>query len=268
MYPRRQCAFNVMNTYSSPLKPRHTQGAKVEALSPGCYRLSIPGGKSRDYRWAQLDDYKLYGRDRFFWQAPCALNIRARVSQDALSGTWGFGFWNDPFTASLGLGGMARRLPALPNTAWFFHASPPNYLSLRDDLPAQGFLAAVFSSALVPSPLLAPSLLAFPLLAWRPAARLFRRLSRWMIKEDSCRVETTQTDWHSYHIELTTHSSSFKLDGVTLYETPAVPQGRLGLVLWIDNQYAGFDPTGRLKYGTLENPPAWLEIEFINLFFR
>jgi hypothetical protein len=46
------------------------------------------------------------------------------------------------------------RLPALPNTAWFFFASPPNYLSLRDDLPAQGALAAVFRSPRLPASLL------------------------------------------------------------------------------------------------------------------
>jgi hypothetical protein len=35
----------------------------------------------------------------------------------------------------------------------------------------------------------------------------------------------------------------------------------LGLVLWIDNQYAAFPPTGRLRIGSLLNPEsAWLEL--------
>src|SRR5512146_2593802 len=128
------------------LKPRYTQGARVEEISSSHFRFSIPGGAVGAYRLAQLDDYSQLTRSQLHWHAPCSLLIKARVSENDLPGTWGFGIWNDPFTASLGLGGMARRLPALPITAWFFRASPPDYLSLRDDLPPQGFLAAVFSS--------------------------------------------------------------------------------------------------------------------------
>ena len=244
------------------LKPRHTPGASVAEIFPGNFRFSIPGGKVGTYRLAQLDDYSLSGRSHFQWRSPCGLKIKSRVSGDDLPGTWGFGFWNDPFTASVGLGGMARHLPALPNTAWFFHASPPNYLSLRDDLPAQGFLAAVFSSPPVPSLLLAPGLLAAPLLAWRASARLIRRLARQVIHEDSCLVKTNPTAWHTYHIELTPRVTRFSLDGALIFETAAVPRGRLGMVLWIDNQYAAFSPAGQLGYGTLENPPAWMEIVF------
>ncbi len=245
------------------LRPRHTQRATVEDLTAGHFRLSIPGGPAGEYRLAQLDDYSQSGRGQLDWHTPCSLNLKARVSQNDMRGTWGFGFWNDPFVASLGLGGMARRLPALPNAAWFFHASPPNYLSLRDDLPAQGFLAAVFSSPLISPVLLAPGLLAAPLLAWPPGARFLRRMARRMIHENSCVVQTNPAEWHTYQIELTDHGSRFRVDEKLIFETPVVPRGRLGLVLWIDNQYAGFDPGGRLKYGALDNPPGWLEIELM-----
>ncbi len=251
-----------MTSYGK-LRPKHTAGAKVEESAPGHFRLSIPGGPAGAYRLAQLDDYTPAGRGHFNWQTPCGLKIRARTSQDDLPGTWGFGFWNDPFTASLGLGGMSRRLPALPNAAWFFHASPPNNLSLRDDLPAQGFLSAAFTSPLFPSLLLGLGLLAAPLLAWRPSARFLRRQARRLIREDSCLIKTKPAEWHSYQLEITEHFSSFRLDDQVIFETPAVPLGRLGLVLWIDNQYAAFDPSGRLRYGTLENSPAWLEIEWM-----
>ncbi len=247
----------------SKLKPKQTGGAKVAELSPGHYLLSIPGGQAGKYRLAQLDDYSPAGRSQFSWQAPCELKIRARLSQNDLPGTWGFGFWNDPFTASLGLGGMARRLPALPNAAWFFHASPPNYLSLRDDLPAQDFLAAVFSSPLVPSLLLAPGLLAAPLLAWPLTARFMRRLSRRVIGEGSCLLKTSPAEWHTYQLKVVETGTTFWLDGQAVFETPLAPHGRLGMVLWIDNQFAAFDPAGRLGYGTLENPPARMDIEFI-----
>ena len=243
------------------LKPKYTQGAKVEEISEGHFRFSIPGGAAGAYRLAQLDDYSQSKRSQLPWHSPSSLKIKARVSDNDLPGTWGFGFWNDPFTASLGLGGMGRRLPALPNTAWFFHASPPNYLSLRDDLPAQGFLAAVFSSPPIPSLLLAPGLVATPLLAWRAAARLLRRLARQVIREDSCLVKTNVAEWHTYRIEVDDRSTRFSLDETPIFETAAAPRSRLGMVLWIDNQYAAFNPDGRLSYGRLENPAAWMEIE-------
>jgi hypothetical protein len=54
------------------------------------------------------------------------------------------------------------------------------------------------------------------------------------------------------------------VDEVLTLKTPTAPRGPLGLVLWIDNQYAAFPPNGRLGYGMLANPePAWLEIRDI-----
>ncbi len=119
------------------------------------WRLEIPAGPGGKYRLAQLDDYRDQSRALFPHQPPLALELECRASGDSLPGTWGFGLWNDPFSLSLGLGGGSRRFPALPNTAWFFFASPPNYLSFRDDLPAQGALAAVFRSSPMPAVMLA-----------------------------------------------------------------------------------------------------------------
>jgi len=53
------------------------------------------------------------------------------------------------------------------------------------------------------------------------------------------------------------------VDGAEILRTPLAPRGPLGLVLWIDNQYAAWRPDGRLGFGTLANPAAWLEIENI-----
>src|SRR3989337_439211 len=90
----------------------------VESLPDGGQRLSIPAGAAGQYRLAQLDDTQNRTRQNFLWQARCTLELRARVSADDLPGTWGFGLWNDPFTASLGLGGGTRQLPALPDAGW------------------------------------------------------------------------------------------------------------------------------------------------------
>ena len=43
------------------------------------------------------------------------------------------------------------------------------------------------------------------------------------------------------------------------------PKGPLGLVIWLDNQYAAWQPDGRLRYGTLEAGPAWIEIRDLRI---
>ena len=168
------------------------------------------------------------------------MSLRARASGLHLAGTWGFGFWNDPFTATLGVGGAGRRMPALPNAAWFFSASPPNYLAFRDSHPAQGLLAATFSSPRLPFWLAAPGVLALPLLLVRPAARALRSLAGRVIKEDAARLEIDPREWHSYALEWTAGAVRFQVDGEECLVTPAAPRGPLGFVLWIDNQYAAF----------------------------
>jgi hypothetical protein len=232
----------------------------VEAATDHIH-LSCPAGPAGRYRWAQLDDYMPLRRADFRWRAPLSLEVRARVSVPDLPGTWGFGLWNDPFSATLGLGGMGRRWPTLPNAAWFFYASPPNHLAFRDDHPAHGLLAATFSAPAIPAPLVALGLPALPLLAWPPTARILRRLAGRVIREAAVAVTLDPTDWHLYRLEWRADAARFLVDGQVWLETPVSPRPPLGLVIWIDNQHAAFPPDGRLRMGTLPNPePAWLKV--------
>jgi len=248
------------------LQPNVSGGGSVTSIAPGVWRCEIPAGAAGRYRLAQLDDYRAVPRSRFAWRPPLRLRLRARVSAESLPGTWGFGLWNDPFSVSLGLGGMARRLPALPNAAWFFYASPPNYLSFRDDLPAQGFLAATFCGARWPSVLLALASPAMALTMLRGTADIARRGLRWLVKQDAARLSLpidgrSMTAWHTYSLTWRTAGVTFGVDEATVFETPISPHAPLSLVLWIDNQYAALPPGGRLTYGFLANPQAaWLEI--------
>jgi len=187
--------------------------------------------------------------------------VRARASAPETPGTWGFGLWNDPFSFSLGFGGAGRWFPALPNAAWFFFASPPNHLSLRDDQPGCGALAQVFRSPRLPGPLLGLGLPAAPFLLWPPTARLLRRLARKVVRQDGVALELDPTVWHTYTFTWQAEQVSFRIDHRTVFTTHLKPRGPLGLVLWVDNQYAAFTPAGRLGYGFLENPePAWIEV--------
>ena len=256
------------------LIPRSTPGAKVEEISDGehhqIYRLSIPAGSSDRYRLAQLDDYTKKARSQFPLRPPPSTSLRtsvsfslsARASSNSIAGTWGFGLWNDPFGLSLGFGGTPFRLPALPNAFWFFGASPENYLSFREDKPAQGFLAQTFRSPKF-HPLLIPAGLALPF-----SRKATRRLMGNVIGEDGVRLRLDVTQWHKYELDWREHHVAFKVDDAPAFESSVSPHSPLGIVIWIDNQYAAFTPEGKIGFGVLENPePAWLEVKDIDVTY-
>lgn len=241
-------------------------GGRVQTEGENHWRLSIPPGDSRAYRWAQLDDYQPYARQNFIWHLPVRLSLRARVSGLHLAGTWGFGLWNDPFSLGLMVRGSKRKLPALPNAAWFFYASPPNHLALRDNHPADGLLAATFAAPRLPGAALIPAAPAVPFLLWQPSARMLRRLARLPIKEDAETVRIDPQAWHDYAIEWQSNHVRFIVDGAAYFDTRVSPHGPLGFVLWIDNQYAAFEPGGNVRFGVLPNDEEqWLEVENLQI---
>ena len=243
------------------LTVQKTIGARAELLGDGGVRLGIPAGPAGSYRLAQLDDYQMLPRRALLWQPPVRLQVRARASANDIPGTWGFGLWNNPFGIGLFKGADRLRLPALPQAAWFFFAAPENYLSLHDELPGSGFLAATFSSR---RPSVAQALggsALLPFVMFRGAERRLRQKAKQLVRQDSLQLEVDCTGWHSYQITWTAELVSFSVDGGQELETQIVPGGPLGLVLWVDNQYAAWTPSGRLSYGSLANPqPAWLEL--------
>jgi hypothetical protein len=240
--------------------------SQVLKMGEGSWHLEIPAKNSGGYRLAQLDDHGLFRRGDFRWKPPLTLSLQARVSAQDLPGTWGFGLWNDPFSFLLGNEGVMLRFPALPDAVWFFHASLQNYLSFRDDLPANGFLAATFSSNKVPAALLALASPALALTLIPGAAQWVRRLLQRVIHQDAALIQTNVTDWHEYMLEWDANQIRFSLDGAKFLQTITVPHAPLSLVIWVDNQYAASPPEGRLKYGTLPNPaPAWMELRDIIL---
>jgi hypothetical protein len=241
------------------LRPSSTPGASVKRTE-NRWRMEIPAGRLGAYRLAQLDDYATLSRRDFHHSTPTNIHLEARVSGSGLPGTWGFGLWNDPFGFSFGFGGTPGRIPVLPTACWFFHASPPNWLAFRDRIPARGFFAGTTHSPRLPSLLLAPSLLITPLLILRPLSRLIRRLGSLIVQQEAVAIPETVTEWHQYSIVWLREGVEFGVDGRTILKTSIGLASPLGLVIWIDNQYAAWTPEGRLAYGTLDNPAAWLEI--------
>jgi len=269
------------------LNPRHTPHARVEKISdaPAHYRLSIPSGSSDSYRLAQLDGYASLSRRRFPLRFPpsaslrtsLSLSLSARTSSDSIAGTWGFGLWNDPFGISLGFGGSPFRLPALPNAAWFFGASKENYLSFRDASTASGldtgeknarptrppvgngFLAQAFRSPKF-HPWLVPAVLALPF-----SRKLARRWLGKVIHDDGVALSVDVTQWHRYRLDWSLTRVAFEVDDAPVFESAVSPNPPLGLVIWIDNQYAAFTPEGRIAMGVLEGKDEWLEIKDLEI---
>ncbi|MBL8050625.1 MAG: hypothetical protein JNM46_05330 [Anaerolineales bacterium] len=241
------------------MKSRTTENASIDKTEKG-YILKIPSGDSSAYRFAQIDDY--FGLKRKdFPHHSLTLSLRARTSAFPLSGTWGFGLWNDPFGMSLGFGGNKFRLPTLPNAAWFFGASKENHLSFQNDKPANGFIAQSFRSPKF-HPLLIPAGFVFPF-----SKEQTRKLMGKIIEEDSKTIDIDTTEWHSYKLEWNQNQSlvAWYIDDIQIFESQVNPNPPLGLVIWIDNQFASFTPDGKLSFGVLAGDEAWLEIADLEL---
>ena len=236
---------------------RATRDAGVTSTEDG-WRLGIQKGDSLSYRDAQLDDYSLLPRHQFPHRT-LSLSLRAKASSSSIAGTWGFGLWNDPFGLSLGFGGGPFRLPALPNAVWFFSASPQNYLSFTDDKPAQGFLAQTFRSPKF-HPLLILAGLALPF-----SRKRTRKLLSKIIDEDSVTLSVDVTQWHAYRLEWSMKRVLFYVDDALMFESPVSPNPPLGVIIWIDNQYAAFTPEGKIAFGVLDGKEEWLEIEGLEI---
>jgi hypothetical protein len=248
------------------MNERATRGAKVERIKDG-WRLGIQKGDSSSYRDAQLDEYSQLPRHRFPHRN-LSLSLRARTSSISPAGTWGFGLWNDPFGLSLGFGGSPFRLPALPNAVWFFYGSKENYLSFkspstgahtvptvfREGEVVNGFMAQTFRSPRF-HPLLILAGLALPF-----SRKATRKLLSKVIGEDSITVNVDVTQWHRYKLEWEAKRVAWYVDDALVFESPVSPNPPLGVIIWIDNQYAAFTPEGKIAVGVLEGEEEWLEV--------
>ena len=223
-------------------------------------RLVLPRADKQHYSNAQIDDY---GPGRgLMWRPPLTLTVQARFSheQGPPGGTAGFGLWNDP-------GGARTRRIRPPQAVWFFHAAPPNNLDLDSLAPGQGWFAMTMDAAQWRvAPLLAAAPLGLPLM-WIPALRRrFWPLGQAALRTRIAPVRGSMNRWRTYQIEWLPTRTRFFVDGETILDTPYSPGGPLGLVLWIDNQYAIVRPTGYIAGGRVDlHEPAWLELQNLSV---
>lgn len=224
-------------------------------VTPAFVRLVLNHASATTYSDAQLDDYT--GDAGLRWRPPVALTVRARIgsTSGAVHGTAGFGFWNDP-------GGSRRKRIALPQAIWFFYASPPSNIHLDSLVPGYGWKAMTIDAARLRLLALAPlAPLALGLMQVRWLQRALWPIGQWALGAREALVPGDASQWHTYRIEWRDDHARFCVDDVVLLDTPLTPHGPLGLVLWIDNQYAIVTPRGQLGGGLLDAPEAqWLDL--------
>ncbi|HSQ27273.1 MAG TPA: hypothetical protein VLM80_09130 [Anaerolineales bacterium] len=269
MTERTEAEFLIMDDISQifpGLSATCSKGAGIVLTEEHTWRLQTLAGGSKHYRLAQLDDYHHLTRSKFLWRAGSGFQLRARACEQEIPGTWGFGFWNDPFSMGF-LGDTGKpRWPVLPQTAWFFFASRENHLSIRDDVPGKGSLAMTYAASNMLNMAVYPGLPGMPFLVFRPVARLVRKVFARLLKQDAYKLDLDPTLWHTYGLKWEEEAVIFQVDYKVVFETKISPAGPLGFVLWLDNQYAAFTPQGQISYGFLPNPQAaWIEVSDVHL---
>lgn len=220
--------------------PVEVNGGLVEQAEG--VRLSLPPLAS-GYANAQLDDYKGLRRCDFLHRPPLSLTVEARFSAEP-QGTAGFGFWNAP------IGDVHLKSPALPQAIWFFYASEPNWLPFLHG--ETGWFAATIDAKRWQALQLIP--LAPAVVLGCQSQKFCQRVWPWVAHRMGIRCQRLPASiesWHRYRLEWKRDSCAFLVDEQPVLTTDYAPQGPLGFVCWIDNQFMIAPPSGRLQGGTL-----------------
>jgi hypothetical protein len=236
-------------------------GGIVQPINKNSFRLLIPP-KSTGYCDAQVDDYHHLPRNQFRWHPPIRMALNARTSHRNPIGTLGFGFWNDPFTLSLGQGGTSRRLPASPRAVWFFYGSPPNNLTLQSGTAGHGWKAMSLQTTFIPSIILAPLAGVSIAMSFIPILRpwIIRAARRWVASAEQI-LDLDLTHWHRYELIWLEQRVIFRVDEKEVMSSTVSPKKPLGFVAWIDNQYATISPMEGLRFGVLPTTEGqWLQL--------
>ncbi|HEY1013479.1 MAG TPA: hypothetical protein VGE07_12290, partial [Herpetosiphonaceae bacterium] len=108
--------------------------------------------------------------------------------------------------------------------------------------------------------------LALPLMWQRWLRRALWPIGQWALGVREAPVRAPMAGWQDYRLEWRRESVVFYVNGDELLRSRFAPRGPLGLVLWIDNQYAIVTPGGRIGGGLLDAPGRqWLELRELRI---
>jgi hypothetical protein len=247
------------------LKRLEISGGHV-STSDGVVRLEMPAIE-RGYSDAQVDDYAGLRRGDFPWRPPLRMSLSARASSPHPTGTLGFGFWNDPFSFSLGFGGASRRLPAPPQALWFFYGSPPNDMRFLPDVPSHGWKASSLRSPSVPSILLGPAAaIAVVMAQVNFLRRPVMKTALGIVAAAERPIAVSLDTWQDYALSWAEGEARFYAGREQVLVAASPPSGPLGFVAWIDNQYAIASPEGGFRFGVLPTSASqWLELRDLQI---
>jgi hypothetical protein len=133
--------------------------------------------------------------------------------------------------------------------------------------PGYGWKAATIDCLRPPSLLLAPlAPVAVLLMNIKPVYRSMWPPIQRALRVQEKALEVDMTDWHTYSIDWGEDLVCFSVDGRAILDNAPSPGGRLGFVMWLDNQYLVATPWGRLRWGLLDVPGSqWMEVDLLEL---
>lgn len=266
--------MHIRDTFNQSVDSRWVQvftGGGKQYITNSTLRLGFESARKGMYTDAQIDDYTMHARSAYPWRPPLRMTVRSRSSLpavpienvvgtvDAMQGTAGFGFWNNPFS-------VRGDILTLPESIWFFYASQQSNMALVPGIPGWGWKAQVvhsmrfgFLGHIIPTSL--DIVRNRFMRKSRPSSAAIQRLAG--AHETLLRVDMTK--WHTYMLEWYRDSAMFWVDGKVVLRVKQPPTSPLGFVAWVDNQYAMATPTGILRFGTLDSGPQWLEMDYIEI---
>jgi Glycosyl hydrolases family 16 len=252
---------SVHERFASGVLPywnRFAVGAAWLEEQQGILRLVAGPAPADSLSDVELNDHRLYPRGRWPWRPPLRMTVRARASHNAesLIGTAGFGFWNAPF-------GSSNDSVDAPQALWFFHASPPSFLSMTSDGYGTGWRAQALNAPRVPRLVIMAGALAW--LVLKPLRPWFYRAAATQVGGGEAPVTQPLKEWHTYRIDWLPGLAEFWVDDERVFHTTSAPRGPLGFVAWIDNSMLNVSE-GTFTFGNLALPEQqWLEFSGVSI---
>ncbi len=248
-----------------------TTGGGYMSIDNSILRLGYEDAAPNRYTDAQIDDYTMFSRKEYLWRPPIRMTIRARASHPAagpksteqtkniLKGTAGFGFWNKPFT-------MQGNWFTMPESIWFFYASPPSNMALSANTPGWGWKAQVVHGAKVSS--VAQTIPLAMGLGYGKVTGNTKIASKWLEKFSGVSEKILEDDinnWHEYKLEWLANEAIFFVDGREVHRAHFSPTKPLGFVAWLDNAYAIATPHGEIRFGRTKSKRQWLDLDSVKI---